>query len=166
MLRKLQTLGAAGLLTVVMTAGIAYAAPQAGDSLQSWYQTSYKQAVQRIELKLVKSFPDKLGQAAIQTVKAEKEAGISQIRDWQRQWLSAFNSEFDQRRESYNREIDEAQSELLGSQGQDGIVRQQFADYTAQAKQQADEQLELEAGDLLDGLFNPQGTAEILPDEH
>lgn len=166
MLRKLQILSAAGLLTVVMTAGIAYAAPQAGDSLQSWYQKSYKQAVQRIELNLVKSVPLKLGKTVFKAVNAEGKSGTSQIRDWQRQSLSTLNSEIDQRTEAYSREINEAKSDLLGSHGQGGSIRQQFADHTDQAKQHADEQLELAAGNLLDGLLNPQGTAGILPDEH
>ncbi|WP_138495653.1 hypothetical protein [Paenibacillus pinistramenti] len=156
MLTKLQCAGAALMLTAALTTGIAYASPKAGDSLQTWYQKSYNQAVKVIAQKQLKQGETKLDQTAQQVSAAGQRDGRSELLDYQRQRLDQIRGKLNQQKEAYSRQVDAARAELLG---RNGAVSRQFANYTGQVTGQLDEQLELEAGSVLDSLLEQPETA-------
>lgn len=131
--------------------GLVYAAPQAGDTVRSWYKEGLKESasliLQRAEQNgraQLKATDRQIGQTQQSGVLAVERQGSGQ--------LKLVNSQVEGRTNSYISQLEEAKDELIGADGETGTIAKQFAEYTTDSIQRAHDNMELEAGKLLDSM--------------
>jgi hypothetical protein len=150
---KLQVGSAVLVITALLGTGIVYAAPQVKDSLQSWYQASFQRAVQGIEQNVIKNSDTRIRKAAEQVQAMQIEAAGSMFAKLQKSWIDRIESEQARRLGSYNRQMNEASDELIGTSQRPGKIQSKFSDYTDRVIKQTDESLELAADELMGSLI-------------
>lgn len=131
--------------------GLAFAAPQAGDLVHFWYKNGLKDSAVRVRTNADQKDRALLKAAGGQVLHTQ-QSGVSAVEGFRRDRLKLFNSQLDERMNSYISQIAEETNELIGGNGQPGSIAGQFDDFTNQSLQLADEELEQEAGKLLDSM--------------
>lgn len=150
---KLKT-GIAVLASVCTLAGsgLVYAAPGVRDALESWYNESFFASTYQIQQGTINLEAAKL-KAVNQQMSKTRQSGVSEIVSYEQEQSDGVNKRVQDRLHSYISQVGEASAIIAGQNGESGEIAGQFGDYMTKSTEQADQDLEQAAGELLDSML-------------
>lgn len=138
-------------VAALVGSGLVYAAPQAGETVRSWYKQGLKESASLILQRAEQSDRAQL-KATDKQIGQTQQSGVLAVERQESGQLKLVNSQVEGRTNSYISQLKEAEDELIGVGGKPGTIAERFAEYTNDSIKRAHDNMELEAGELLDSM--------------